>query len=340
MRSAAFLHSRIAALGLCAALLWPFASVAESPASASAGQAISTRMLSRLLITDVSRAGKRLVAVGEHGYILLSDDDGASWMPASNPRRTMLTGVRFADAEHGWAIGHDGVILASSDGGANWAEQRFAPAEEKPLLALWFKDANTGIAIGAYGLYLETRDGGKTWIEREILQALLGDDGADRHLNAITGFGDGRLVIAGEAGTLLTSSDAGATWAAQTAPYQGSYFGALRLPGDALLIYGLRGQAFRSDDGGVSWVASDGAGPVTLLGGGSLDDGTVVLVGAAGTIRVSRDGGRHFTSQVSENPSAFSNALPLAADRVLIVGEAGARIDKLPLATADLGAKP
>ncbi len=339
MRSATFPRFRIAVLGLCAALLLPFVSFAESSASAT-GQVISARTLSRLLITDVTRVGRRLVAVGEHGYILLSDDDGASWTRATNARRTMLTGVRFADAQHGWVTGHDGVILASSDGGANWAEQRFAPDEEKPLLALWFKDTSTGIAIGAYGLYLETRDGGNTWTEREILQALLGDDGADRHLNAIAGFGDGRLVIAGEAGTLLTSPDAGVTWAAQTAPYQGSYFGALRLPGDALLIYGLRGQAFRSDDGGVNWVAAEGAGPVTLLGGGSLDDGTVVLVGAAGTIRISRDGGRHFAAQASENPSAFSSALPLAADRVLIVGEAGVRIDKLPVATAELGAKP
>lgn len=299
---------------------------------------VSARAISRLLMTDVVQAGKRLVAIGEQGYIVYSDDGGQAWTRAANPRRTMLTSVRFVDAMHGWVVGHDGLILATRDGGSTWAEQRFAPDEEKPLLGVWFKDANTGIAVGAYGLYLETADGGKSWNEREILLDLLGDDGADRHLNAISAVGGNRLVIAGEAGTVLTSTDGGATWTAPTAPYQGSYFGVIALQGQAMLLYGLRGQAFRSEDGGATWTAAAGAGPVTLLGGSAQDDGTVLLVGAAGSVRVSHDGGRTFEAKVTDNPSAFSTALLLDAGRALVVGEAGPRI--LTLAPAANGAQP
>jgi len=167
---------------------------------------------------------------------------------------------------------------------------------------------------------------------------LLGDDGADRHLNAIAAVGGDRLVIAGEAGTVLTSTDGGATWTAPTAPYQGSYFGVIALQGQAMLLYGLRGQAFRSEDGGATWTAAAGAGPVTLLGGSAQDDGTVLLVGAAGSVRVSHDGGRTFEAKVADNPSAFSTALLLDAGRALVVGEAGPRI--LTLAPAANGAQP
>lgn len=345
MRSAAPLLNPLrwrlaAALLLVPLLSGNAATAAESVPAAAASVAgpVSSKTMSRLLLTDVARAGQRLVAVGEQGYIVYSDDSGQNWIRAANPRRTMLTSVRFVDAMHGWIVGHDGLILATSDGGSTWAEQRFAPDDEKPLLGIWFKDAMTGIAVGAYGLYLETADGGKHWNEREILLDLLGDDGADRHLNAIAAVGGDRLVIAGEAGTVLTSTDGGATWTAPTAPYQGSYFGVIALQGQAMLLYGLRGQAFRSEDGGATWTAAAGAGPVTLLGGSAQDDGTVLLVGAAGSVRVSHDGGRTFEAKVADNPSAFSTALLLDAGRALVVGEAGPRV--LTLAPAANGAQP
>lgn len=54
-------------------------------------------------------AGERVVAVGDHGVVLLSDDQGRQWRQArSVPLSTPLTGVSFVDARHGWAVGHWG----------------------------------------------------------------------------------------------------------------------------------------------------------------------------------------------------------------------------------------
>ena len=76
------------------------------------------------LFLDVAAAGSRLVAVGERGHILYSQDSGESWTQAKVPTTAMLTAVFFTNADTGWAVGHDGNILLSRDGGVNWELQR------------------------------------------------------------------------------------------------------------------------------------------------------------------------------------------------------------------------
>ena len=68
------------------------------------------------LMLDVAQAGARLVAVGDRGHILYSDDQGQNWTQAKVPTRQLLTAVYFVDATHGWAVGHDAQILMSSPG--------------------------------------------------------------------------------------------------------------------------------------------------------------------------------------------------------------------------------
>lgn len=304
----------------------PAAATAASAAPAkpvplSVAGPVAKSTVERLLLNDAARVGQRIVAVGEHGYTISSDDEGATWQRAAGLRRTMLTKVAFVDDKTGWLVGHDGLIAATDDGGATWKEQRYAPADEAPLLGVFARDASNAIAVGAYGLYLETSDGGSTWTARKIA---LGDD--DRHLNAITAFGAGKLAIVGESGSVLISADQGATWAAATPPYEGSYFGALAIGKEALMIYGLRGQAFVTSDSGATWTAAVGSGPVTLLGGGVAADGSVTLVGSAGSVRISRDAGKTFAPLAPSKIAAFSTALPLDATHALLFGEAGTSV--------------
>src|ERR1700736_1725395 len=46
-------------------------------------------------LMDVTRAGDRMVAVGEHGIVILSDDSGRSWRQAKVPVSVTLTAVKF-----------------------------------------------------------------------------------------------------------------------------------------------------------------------------------------------------------------------------------------------------
>lgn len=85
--------------------------------------AMKTLKAPHSLLLDVVSAGDRLVAVGERGHIIFSDDDGFSWSQASVPVITTLTGIYFVDATTGWAIGHDAVVLKTQDAGKTWVKQ-------------------------------------------------------------------------------------------------------------------------------------------------------------------------------------------------------------------------
>ena len=57
-------------------------------------------------ILAATRAGKRIVAVGDHGVVLLSDNDGKTYRQAKTvPVSSTLTAVAFTDASTGWAAG-------------------------------------------------------------------------------------------------------------------------------------------------------------------------------------------------------------------------------------------
>jgi photosystem II stability/assembly factor-like uncharacterized protein len=289
---------------------------------------VSPSTLSRLLLIAAASAGQRVVAVGEHGYVVYSDDQGKTWLRGATPRRAMLTAVAFVDEKNGWAAGHDGQILASRDGGATWIEQRYKPDDKQPLFAVHFSDREHGVVLGAYGLFLETADGGKTWTPRPIMQE-------DKHLYAVASDATGRMAIAAEAGTLLVSADQGRIWEPAASPYKGSFFGLVTTADGALLAYGLRGNIFKSGDFGKTWTPSASEGTATLQGGARLASGEIVLVGSAGAVLSSRDNGTSFQRVPGQRAITYSAVLPTATG-ALLFGEAGA----VPYVPTAVGAMP
>jgi photosystem II stability/assembly factor-like uncharacterized protein len=275
-------------------------------------------LASRSLLLDGASAGGRLVVVGERGHILVSDDQGRSWRQTSVPTRATLTAVFFHDASLGWAVGHDAIILRTKDGGENWERVHYAPEEERPFLDVWFGDAANGVAIGAYGLFVETADGGDTWSPREI-------EGTDLHLNHIARSDAGRLYIVGEAGAIYRSDDDGDTWTALPSPYRGSFFGALPLRSDSLLVFGLRGHLFRSDDGARNWMAIETGTEAMLTDGLRLADGTLLIAGLGGTLLVSRDEGRSFTLRRQASREGIASVVQADDGTVVAIGELGVK---------------
>jgi len=283
--------------------------------------AIQTPKSQAAAMLAVTRAGSRLVAVGERGTVLLSDDDGTRWRQAAVPVQVSLTAVRFVDARTGWAVGHLGVILKTDDGGEHWTRQldgvsaaerivaAAAPSAEerekklaaryadegpdKPFFDIDFADAQHGVAVGAYGLAFATADGGATWTP------LVGrlPNPKSLHLYAVRWAAGNQLVIAGEQGLLMKSADAGASFAALASPYKGSWFGLVAARSGTLLAYGLRGKVFRSIDGGASWQAVASGVPVAIGAGIELASSALALVGQTGDVLVSRDDGATFQKQ-------------------------------------------
>jgi photosystem II stability/assembly factor-like uncharacterized protein len=291
---------------------------AEEPTS----HALPSRLATRTLLLDVARAGDRLVAVGEWGHVVLSDDQGKSWRQADLvPTRMTLTEVFFVDARRGWAVGHDAVVLHTSDGGATWALQFAAPEEEATLLSVWFENADHGLAVGSFGLMLETRDGGRSWKRREPLMS--GEE--EPHLNHVFGGPDGSIFIAAEFGCVYRSQDGGGDWLHLQPPYEGSFWGGLALDGGAILVYGMRGHAFRSEDLGGTWQAVVSDTDQSLQEATRLRDGAVVMVGLGGVVATSTDGGRSFRAAVEADRRGIASVAEGADGVLLLFGETGVK---------------
>jgi photosystem II stability/assembly factor-like uncharacterized protein len=297
------------------------------------------------LLLDLAVAGKRLVAVGERGHVLLSDDQGATWRQAKSvPTRTMLTAVFFTDADYGWAVGHDETILNTADGGETWTRSHFAPEAQQPLLDLWFANRVSGIAVGAYGAYFTTNDGGRHWASAKFAAPSSrnqagprhdgeaapneGDVPPDYHLNRIVGVGS-RLYVAAEGGQLYRSDDRGASWRALPSPYEGSFFGLVPIRGDGLLAFGLRGHLYRSADAGETWHELASHTTAMLTDGVAVNDLRVVIGGLTGVLLVSGDAGETFRLTQQDDRKGVAALLPGPAGTVIVAGEGGVRTIRL-----------
>lgn len=288
-------------------------------------QSVMRSLADRSLILDVALAGeKRIVAVGERGHVLVSNDAGKNWSQVITPTQSTLTAVFFIDVHHGWAVGHDSIVLETKDMGDSWQIQYFNPGKEQPLLDVLFRDEKFGIAIGAYGLYLETRDGGKTWSDR-YFESLDDPDFGLAHFNAIAVSKNGALYMAGEAGFLAHSEDWGASWKAIEKPYQGSYFTVLATEKGSLLAGGLRGNVYRSENKGETWVRIDAGVTATLNSSFQLPDGRIVLAGLGSTIIISNDDGKSFKQIERTNRVSISSVIGLESNTLIAAGDGGVR---------------
>ena len=268
------------------------------------------------MLLDIARTGDRLIAVGERGHVVYSDD-GLNWQQAEVvPTRSTLTTV-VSVGERLWAAGHDAVIITSGDGGNTWSRQYFEPDLQQAVMDLYFTDPQNGIAIGSYGLYLETGDGGLSWQARMI------DEGNDYHLNAMISFPDGRRMIAGEAGFSYRSHDDGETWEPMVLPYIGSMWGAVVYSGDCAIFFGLRGHILESCDFGTTWFEVD-TGTEASISGAVEHNGMLVFAGNSGTVLTRAAGA--VSKHIHSSGVDFAAVLPLGGGHFLLTGEDGVHL--------------
>lgn len=350
----------VCALALC--LLASMSLAAQATTFAVLQQpALPTAKAQRAALLGLTRAGERLVAVGERGIVLLSDDAGVNWRQASVPVSVSLTAVQFVDAEQGWAVGHLGVVLHTEDGGETWhkqldgeraaalavqaaernanqaacasdlaqARQMQGDGPDKPFLDLYFSDRLHGYVVGAYNQIYRTDDGGRSWEPwmRHV------DNPQGLNLYGIRASGNDLLLV-GERGLLLRSTDAGHSFQALKSPYEGSFFGLLGTRGGALIAYGLRGNAWWSDDRGGSWRRLDTGIESTLASAVELRDGSLLLASQGGELLFSHDQGRSFDKRQSRSSGTVAAVQQAADGSLASVGLSGVAADQDPRASA------
>lgn len=326
----------------------PVAPVLERPA-------LQTEHAAQSVLIDIALAGTRLVAVGERGIVITSDDDGLSWRQSDVPVSVTLTSVQFVDAKNGWAVGHSGVILHSVDGGLTWrsqldgirasqllladakhtsnstqpasqsalrlAQQFVDDGPDKPFLDVRFDDEKHGYAIGAYGLIFRTTDGGESW------QPWMQHVDNPKGMNLYSLQRDGRLLyLSGEQGYFARSDDDGATFKRLPTPHDASYFEMQVRNNGGLVVAGLRGTAFMSLDRGDSWKPV----PITTTESFSvlltLDDGRLLYADQAGQLSVQSAVDQSITALVSSSSQTITAAVQASNGNLITAGFRGINI--------------
>lgn len=322
--------------------------------------AIPVRSPARVLLIAISRAGTRLVAVGEHGVVVYSDDNAATWTQAAVPVDVTLTCVAFTTPMLGWAAGHYGVILVTADGGKTWTEQlngieanqltmaaaQAAAAQvDNPLpgVPLALRRANVFmqhgpaipfltllpltpqkvIAFGAYRMTMMTSDGGKSWVDWSLHIA----EKFSNNLYDVTTVGT-NIYVVGEMGLVFCSTDGGNNFEMMTSPSNVTLFGVLGAQDMSLIVFGVAGNCFRSADGGKTWTSVNVGTQDNLTAGYVLPSGHVVLACLSGTVYISHDNGATFNLLTGTPPMLVAGVTQASDDALIFVGYTG--VTKLP----------
>ena len=336
---------------LCAAMGLGFmpswVSAAEAKVRALNQQALKVaRPTQAVLQTVVSAGGKRLVAAGERGLIIFSDDAGLSWSQATVPVSVTLTALCFADAKRGWAVGNMGVVLATDDGGVNWrncldglaaaqlalhsakvagkaefletAQQLVDEGADKPFLGVTYSADGTLYVVGAYGLAFSSKDGGKSWTS--LMHLWPNPEGLSYYGMAKR---RGQTLLFGEQGLLLSANAPLAEFSALKSPSNGSLFGALSLREGPLLLLGLRGKVLRSETTSSAMTVVQTPVDAALVAGTQLSDARVALVGAAGQLLLSEDGGTRFKPSTLQQRFPFTGIAQASDGALILTGMRG-----------------
>lgn len=305
----------------------------------------------KAIVNDMATVNGRVVAVGERGHILVSDDGGKNWEQKPSPVRAMLNRVIFVDEQHGWAVGHDGSVLRTTDSGDSWELRHFDSDWGKPFYDALFATPDRGLVAGANGRMLHTDDGGESWreLEDEVLETAF-------NLYDVTRLNDGSLVIAGERGFLARSDDDGKSWTMIDPPYIGSYFGVLPMGDHGALFFGLQGTVVMARNVGtltrivdpmsydpfidesitdpvlleqLGWKLYGSTVSQSLFGGTRLEDGRFLLVGVDGVIQTAKADGSNLQSLESPTGEPLSDVL-VVDGAMLLSGRTGFNRRELP----------
>jgi photosystem II stability/assembly factor-like uncharacterized protein len=322
--------------------------------------AVKSPLAPRTLVNGLAQAGTRVVAVGQRGHVLISDDQGKSWRQAEVPVSSDLVAVAFPTAKAGWAVGHDGVVLRSADAGATWkrvldgksaaqamldyyqreagaaadqkkaaamvaeAERFVAQGAENPFLDIAFENESTGYLVGAFGLVFRTTDAGASW--QPMLHAA--DNPKAQHLYSVRAVG-ADVYITGEQGLLLKLDRASGKFRALELPYKGTLFGTAG-NARAVVAHGLRGTLLRSTDGGRSWAQVPTGLQVGLTGSATDANGRIVIVSQAGHVLVSADDGASFAPAKIDKPTPAAAVAVVGRNALVVGGPRGVVAQTLP----------
>src|SRR5690554_77095 len=307
--------SRLISYSFCLVVI-ALVAYAFSPREQTDGQQVSLD-LARLQINDLARLDERVIAVGERGTIIVSDDLGDSWRTTHSDENlpVTLTGISPVGGNTLLAVGHDAVLMRSDDAGDSWRVLMQDQELGEPLLGAWSAEGERIFAFGSFGKFLRSDDRGQSWQEREL-------DIHGEHLNDMAGDGRRLQVLVGEMGLVLRSEDHGDSWERIELFYRGSLFGVSHLGEGVWVTYGMRGHVFVSRDDGRNWSQIELPHRLPLYGHAE-DPSGLVIVGTGGAyVRISRTGELQDSGYL-DGLGTLTSAVVLPGGELFVAGQRG-----------------
>ena len=281
-------------------------------------------------ITGLAFAGPTGYAVGDFGTLLRSTDAGATWsgLPSTTVqdltrigivgpagfvtsggcavRRSTDTGTTlsaidvgggdtgcgtrvlataFPDPSNGLILFESGVVLGTADGGVSLSRRTPVPGSPTDLAGV---SATTAFATSGNAVH-RTVDAGGSWTL--VGQNLAGTPPTPRLLHALTFASASVGYAAGDSGTVLKTTDGGATWLPAASPGPDlSLTGVRCADADLCLFTTSGGTIVRTPDGGATYAqVTASASPIRAIAFASAT--RVVAAGDGGVTVLSDDGG-------------------------------------------------
>jgi photosystem II stability/assembly factor-like uncharacterized protein len=146
------------------------------------------------------------------GRLLRSTNGGTTWDNITANITGLdgtVRGIHFLDENTGWISNSTGKIFKTIDGGASGGIIYDIGSTTATIYEVKFLNANDGYAMSTAGRVLKTTNGGTNWdlIQTDATENLfgLGIQGVNSELST-------PVLIGGDIGTILTSSDDGVSW--------------------------------------------------------------------------------------------------------------------------------
>ncbi|MEX0635878.1 MAG: hypothetical protein WD135_03850, partial [Ferruginibacter sp.] len=215
-------------------------------------------------------SGESFIAVGDDGMILLSFDNGDSWVMRQQQTLKDFKSVQVIDNLNMFVLGSFAnfgtALYATEDGGDTW--NLIYENESVGMVDMFFLDDLTGFMAGNFGKMLKTENGGTEWTEIGN-SFLTGSLTSVWFINSDTGY-VGKTTSHG----MYKTDDGGQTWS-QNFGYFPSNCYTMHFINDSIGWAGAFGDAiYKTTNGGVNWALQQNPNLSTFIRAIAFEDST------------------------------------------------------------------
>lgn len=243
-------------------------------------------------------------AGGDDGFLIRTEDGGASWTSQRVATNDAINDIYFRDKERGFLIAGNAIFM-TEDNGIRWTEaRRFASTEfdgaTVELYCIRFSSQKKGWVVGSVSkrdrvidsILIYTDNAGETWQRQRAPSS--------SELIHVDFDNDKRGWIVGNGGTILYTNDAGDSWTRQNSGTNVTLYHVDFRNDKKGLAVGAKGTLLRTTDGGATWMPVATNVPATLLSVEFANENEAWAVGRGGTILRTDDGGSSWIKQESK----------------------------------------